>query len=207
MHLYPVPIKEVEINWDTALGGNPLPSGSTRFPPVQIPMERQTMTESPVASLTDFRGRGFIRASDAPIAVGIEDMALIRVSRKKRREDEWKDVSGEPRPPQPCDRAGASRPLSAVCAAHAEFVAVLAGHPPRPIPLDADAIDLEDRAAHLSKVFGSLSAYLAVILDDIAQNVPGRLDLPNVEAHLADLAADVTGLIEHAAEDMRGWIA
>jgi hypothetical protein len=30
--------------------------------------------------------------------------------------------------------------------AHAEFIGALAGHPPRPIPIDADAIDLEDRA-------------------------------------------------------------
>jgi hypothetical protein len=105
---------------------------------------------------------------------------------------------------------GASEGLSTtspVCAAHAELVAAIAGRPPRTIPLDADALDLEDRAAHLCKVFEALSAYMAVILDDIAQNVPGKLDLPDVEAHLADLAADVVGTIERAAEDMRGWIA
>jgi hypothetical protein len=28
--------------------------------------------------------------------------------------------------------------------------------PPRPIPINADAIDLEDRADHLDKVFGAL---------------------------------------------------
>ena len=44
-------------------------------------------------------------------------------------------------------------------------VAAVAGVPPLTIPLDADAIDLEDRAAHLSKVFDALSVYLAVILD------------------------------------------
>ena len=79
--------------------------------------------------------------------------------------------------------------------------------PREPSQLDADAIDLEDRAEHLSNVFEALSVYLAVILDDTAQNIPGKLDLPDVEAHLADLAADVAGLIERAAEDMRGWIA
>ena len=43
-----------------------------------------------------------------------------------------------------------------------------------------------------------------MILDDTAQNVPGTLDLPDVEAILADLASDVIGAIQHAAEDM-GW--
>jgi hypothetical protein len=91
-----------------------------------------------------------------------------------------------------------------VCAAHAEFIAALAGHPPRMIPLDADAIDLEDRADHLSQVLSALSAYVAVILDDTAQNAPGSLDLPHVEAVLADLVSDVTGAIQHAADDMAG---
>ena len=102
---------------------------------------------------------------------------------------------------------GASEDLSTttrVCAAHAEFVAVLAGHPPRPIPLDADAIDLEGRADHLDKVFGALSVYLTVILDDTAQNVPGNLDLRDAEGGLADLASDLTGAIQRAADDMAG---
>jgi hypothetical protein len=94
-----------------------------------------------------------------------------------------------------------------VRAAHADFVAALAGHPPRTIPLEADLIDLEDRADHLSRIFGALSAYVAVILDDTAQNVPGRLDLPDVEAVLADLASDVTGAIQHAADGMTGRLA
>jgi hypothetical protein len=32
--------------------------------------------------------------------------------------------------------------------------------------------------------------YLAVILDDTAQDFPGRLDLTDLEAHLADLATE-----------------
>jgi hypothetical protein len=100
--------------------------------------------------------------------------------------------------------ASAKPSTTPVRVAHSEFVAALAEHPARTIPLDADAIDLEDRAEHLGKVLGALSAYVAVILDDTAQNVPGGLDLPNIEAVLADLAADVTGTIQHAAEGM-GW--
>src|SRR5438270_13669832 len=88
---------------------------------------------------------------------------------------------------------GASEGISTtclVCGAHAEFLNTLSGHTPRFIPVDADAIDLEDRAEHIAKVLGALSVYLAVILDDTAQNVPGRLDLPDVEPHVADLASD-----------------
>jgi len=84
---------------------------------------------------------------------------------------------------------------------------VATGHPPRPIPLDADAIDLEDRADHLSKVLGALSVYVTVILDDTAQNVPGGFDLRDAEALLADLASDLTGAIQRAADDMAGRIA
>jgi hypothetical protein len=91
--------------------------------------------------------------------------------------------------------------------AHAEFVAALAGHPPRPIPIYADVLDLEDRADHLDKVLGALSVYVAVILDDTAQNVPGTLDLRDAEAVLADLASDLTGAIQYAADDMAGRVA
>ena len=94
-----------------------------------------------------------------------------------------------------------------VQAAYADFVAALAGHPPRPIPVYADAVDLEDRADHLQKVLTALSAYLTVILDDTAQNVPGGLDLRQVDALLSDLASDVTGTLQHAAERMAWRVA
>jgi hypothetical protein len=121
----------------------------------------------------------------------------------------WPERRAEPEDPSGELRSPRDRPPSAggVRAAHTEFVAVLAGHPPRTIPLDADAMDLEDRADHLGKVFGALSVYVAVIIDDTAQNAPGRLDLPDVEAILADLASDVVGTIQHAAEDMDVRIA
>jgi uncharacterized protein with PhoU and TrkA domain len=157
--------------------------------------------------ITDSQRRSFIGGSDALIITGDDEGTIPRLWQEKRGEAEPEDLSGVLRPHQPCYRACAKPSPGPVCTAHSEFVAALDGHPPRPIPLDADAVDLEDRADHLSKVFGTLSVYLAVILDDTAQNVPGRLDLPDVEAHLADLAADVAGLIERAAEDMRGWIA
>jgi hypothetical protein len=56
----------------------------------------------------------------------------------------------------------------------------------------------------LNTVLRALSVYLTVILDDTAQNVPGSLDLCDVEGLLADLASDVTGAIQRAADDMAG---
>jgi hypothetical protein len=103
--------------------------------------------------------------------------------------------------------ASANPSTSLVRAAHAEFVAALAGHPPRPIPVDADIVDLEDRADHLNKVLSALSAYVTVILDDTAQNAPGGLDLHHIEAGLSDLASDVTGTIQRAVDALAGRVA
>jgi hypothetical protein len=140
--------------------------------------------------------RQIVGGSDARILLDGNEVALLCQCGGTCGEAEPADLSGSP----------ASPSASLVGAAHAEFVGAL-GQPPRPIPVDADAIDLEDRADHISKVLGALSAYVAVILDDTAQNVPGRLDLPYVEAVLADLASDVAGTIQHAAEDMAGRVA
>jgi hypothetical protein len=95
---------------------------------------------------------------------------------------------------------------SPVAAAYTEFLAALADHPPGPIPVDADAIDLEQRVDHLNAVFGELHSYLAIILDDTAQNAPGGLDLTDAEAILADLASDLTGAIQRAADEMAGRV-
>jgi hypothetical protein len=147
--------------------------------------------------------RSFV-GSDALVIIGPEEGALLRLWQAKQGEAKPENRSCQSRPTQPCRRAGATPSTSPGRAAHAAFVAALSGHPPRPIPLDADALDLEDRADHLNKVLSALSVYVAAILDDTAQNVPGGLDLPDIEAVLADLASDVTGTIQHAAEGM-GW--
>jgi hypothetical protein len=83
-------------------------------------------------------------------------------------------------------------------AAYVELVAALADHPPRPVSIDADATDLEDRADYLNKVLNALSAYLSAVLDDTAQNVPGEVDLRQVDTLLSDLASDVSGTLQRA---------
>jgi hypothetical protein len=139
------------------------------------------MSEIPLSNVATQSGRrSFVGGSDASVIV----MDTDQVRREKPR--------------------GAEPEAGPVRAAHAEFVRVLVGKPPRTIPLMADAIDLEDRADHLGQVFWALSAYVTVVLDDTAQNVPGRLDLRDAEGVLADLASDVTGAIQKAADDMAG---
>jgi hypothetical protein len=151
------------------------------------------------------RRRSLIGGSDARINIRDDEAALVHVWREGRRETEPEDLSGEPR--QPPGRASANPSGNPVRAAHAAFVTALAGHPPRPIPVEADAIDLEDRADHLNKVLSALSVYVTVILDDTAQNVPGGLDLGDAEAVLADLASDLAGTIQLAADGMAGRVA
>jgi hypothetical protein len=148
----------------------------------------------------------FIPGYDARVVMRDDESSLTRLWREKRGEAEPEDVSGSPRPTPPCYCTSANPSNSLVGGAHAEFVAALAAHPPRPIPLDAHAIDLEDRADHLDKVFGAFSVYVTVILDDTAQNVPGGLDLRDAEGLLTDLASDLTGAIQRAADDMAGRV-
>jgi len=42
---------------------------------------------------------------------------------------------------------------------------------------------------------------LTAVADDTAQNAPGKLEFCPIEAILSDLASDVTGAIQHAADD------
>jgi hypothetical protein len=86
-------------------------------------------------------------------------------------------------------------------------MAALTAHPPQLIPVGVRAADIEDPADHLDKVFRTLSAYVGTILEDTAQNVRGRLDLPDAKAILADLALDVTGAVQRAADTMAGRLA
>jgi hypothetical protein len=143
-----------------------------------------------------------LRGTDARI-LAMDEACPARLRQQKHGEA----ASEKPSVTRPFDHASAEQFGTTVHAAHAEFVATLVARPPRPIPIEADAIDLEDRATHLSQVFSALSAYLAVILDDTAQNVPGGLDLRDAEGLLADLAADLTGTIQRAADSMAGWLA
>ena len=101
--------------------------------------------------------------------------------------------------------ASAKSSTNPVQAAYAEFVAALAGHAPRPIPVDA--VDLEERADHLKQVLNALSVHVTAIVNDTAHNVPGGLDLRQVDAFLSDFAPDKTGTLQHAVERMAWRVA
>ena len=91
---------------------------------------------------------------------------------------------------------------SPVRLAHTEFVAALAGNIPHPIYAEVDPEDLDGRADHLEKA--ALHAYLAAIIGDTAQNIPGgALDRRYLDNLFEDLSADAVGVIRNAAEEMR----
>jgi hypothetical protein len=102
--------------------------------------------------------------------------------------------------------AGAKPSTNPVRVAHVELVAALTGRPTRRSPFTPDGFDLRDRVDHSKKVLTAWSAYLIAILD-ITQNVPGRLDLRQVDAVLSGLTSDVAGTIQYAAESMAGRAA
>jgi hypothetical protein len=88
--------------------------------------------------------------------------------------------------------------------AHTEFVAALAGNIPHPIYADVEADDLDGRADHLEQVLAALQAYLAIIIGDTAQNMPGgRLDQGCLDNLFQDLSADAVAVIRNAAEELR----
>ncbi len=101
---------------------------------------------------------------------------------------------------------GATKSTRQVRAAHTEFVATLAGHSPRPIPVDAEAIGPQDRADRLNKVLSASSVNVAAILNHTAQNVPGGREPPHIDDVLFDLASNVTGTIQHASDGMAGRV-
>jgi hypothetical protein len=152
--------------------------------------------------------RAFIGGPDARIITDDEEGGLLRLWREKRGETQH-PVLRSSAARHACDaKATLSTGLTRnpVAAAYREFLAAVAAHPPGPMLVDADAIDLEQRADHLNAVFGGLHRYLGIILDDTAQNAPGGLDLTDAEAILADLASDLTGAILNAADEMAGRV-
>ena len=101
-------------------------------------------------------------------------------------------------------RGRPTKSTSPVRQAHTEFIAALAGNVPHPIYAGANADDLDDRADHLEKVFRALHAYLAVLIGDTAENIPGgALDPRYLDNLFHALCADAVGVIRTAAEEMR----
>jgi hypothetical protein len=76
----------------------------------------------------------------------------------------------------PLAAAASAKPSTdPVRTAHADLVTALAGKQPWPMPLFAEADDLEDRADYSKKVIDAVSVHVTTILDDIAWSAPGWL--------------------------------
>ena len=93
-----------------------------------------------------------------------------------------------------------------VRAAHAEFVAALAGNAPHPIRSDAHWEALKGRADHLEKTIAALHVYLSAIITEAAQDIPAStLDRRYLDNLFQDLSADALCVIRNAAEEMRKY--
>ena len=87
-----------------------------------------------------------------------------------------------------------------VRAAHAEFVAALAGNAPQPIRSVFDPADLDDRADHLQKVLAALHVYVAAITADLARNIPAAIvDRPYLDQLFEQFSSDALRVIRNAA--------
>jgi len=101
-------------------------------------------------------------------------------------------------------RGRPTKSTSPVRQAHTEFIAALAGNVPHPIYTEANPDDLDGRADHLEGVFGALHAYLAVLIGDTAEKIPGGvLDRRRLDNLFQDLSGDGVGVMRTAAEEMR----
>jgi hypothetical protein len=91
-----------------------------------------------------------------------------------------------------------------VRAAHAEFVAALAGNAPHPIRSDAHWEALKGRADHLEKTIAALHVYISAIIAETARDIPANtLDRRYLDGLFQQFAADVLGAIRDAAAEMR----
>jgi hypothetical protein len=91
-----------------------------------------------------------------------------------------------------------------VRAAHAEFVAALAGNAPHPIHSALDPRDLDDRDNHLQKVLAALHVYVAAITADLARNIPAAIvDRPYLDQLFEQFSSDALRVIHNAAAEMR----
>ena len=91
-----------------------------------------------------------------------------------------------------------------VRAAHAEYVAVLAGNAPHPFHSAFDPADLDDRADHLRKVLAALHVYVAAIAADLAKNISATsVDRLYLDQLFEQFSSDALRVIRNAAAEMR----
>jgi hypothetical protein len=98
-------------------------------------------------------------------------------------------------------RGGPSKSTSTARLTHTGLITVLTENVPHPIYAGADP---DGRADHLKKVFAALHGYLAIIIGDPAQNIPGgALDYRYLDKLFQDVSTDMVRVIRNAVEEMR----
>jgi hypothetical protein len=107
------------------------------------------------------------------------------------------------------DRAAAApHPQADIRKQHADFVMALAARKPAPIALEPAPEDFTARAVCCEALIDRVKDYLTALVEDAAQNEPGRsirdAELAaSIDAHLSDLKGDITGTLEKIAERIR----
>ena len=99
-------------------------------------------------------------------------------------------------------------PESDIAKAHADFVMALAARKPCRIALDPSPEDFTARAICCEALIDRVKLHLTALIDDAAQNDPGRAIhdaalAASIDAHLGDLKSDITGTLEQVAERIR----
>jgi hypothetical protein len=99
-------------------------------------------------------------------------------------------------------------PGSDIAKAHADFVMALAARKPCPIALDPHPEDFTARAICCEALIDRVKIHLTALIDDAAENEPGRLIrdaalAASIDAHLGDLKGDITGTLDQVAERLR----
>jgi hypothetical protein len=89
---------------------------------------------------------------------------------------------------------------------HTDFIERLTRHPPRAIPVDSFPRGLEDRAQQVKGLFAVISGYLEALLDGTAQNISGGIGRRQIDALFCDLASEVSGILQKAADDLAGRV-
>ena len=105
---------------------------------------------------------------------------------------------------EPMSRGQPPKSTNPVRAAHAEFVAALAGNSPHPIHSAFDPADLDDRASHLQKVLAALHVYVDALTADLAKNIPAAsVDRLYLDQLFEQFSSDALRVIRNAATEMR----
>lgn len=90
--------------------------------------------------------------------------------------------------------------------AYADLCASLRRHLPRAIPVEPHWGAFEGRADHVKGVFTAMSTYVDMLIDDAAENIPGGVDRRQIDALLSDLASELAGTLQKAADDLAGSV-